>query len=286
MKLICDSALQLEYSTVKKLDLEVMNYPLYLNGEEYPVSMDMSREEKDKLRLLLKDKKNRVTTSGLKRDELLSTYKKYGDSKIIALHQSGKASIATLQTISQIVTEHPELDITFIDAHHLTSAYSVIVQQTAEAMIDGKKYDELVEYIEKIRGNTFHLGTVYDLFYLHRTGRISLAKAVLGSAMKFIALLSSTDDPGVLKSTGKVKNAKQANSKFVKLIQEQFEQMDGNHIRAVISVIGPHEEEAADLKERLESLDIPIKIEIHYTNFSNMPHAGPDFYDIGYTIHN
>ena len=26
-------------------------------------------------------------------------------------------------------------------------------------------------------------------------------------------------------------------------------------------------------------------VEVHYTNHSNMPHEGPDFYDLGYIVH-
>ena len=285
MIIIAGSAIQLEQSTIKELKLEIAEYPMYLNGELYPVSMDMSREQKDHLRLLLKDKNNKITTSGLKAQDMLALYQKHKGEKIISIHQAGKASTVTSQTIKNILAEHPEFDVDFIDSHHLTAAYSVIVQQAAEAANSGMPYDELLPYIETIKQNTRHLGVVYDLFYLHRTGRIGLAKAVFGSAMKIIALLSSSDEPGVLKSIGKVKNYMQANNRFIQLLQEDMLEKNGKHVRAVISIIGPHEKEAEDLKSKLSNLGFPVKVEIHYTNHSNMPHAGPDFYDLGYTIH-
>jgi DegV family protein with EDD domain len=285
MKVICDSALQLEPPRVKELNLQVVEYPIFLNGEPYPHSMTMSREEKDKLRLLLKDKNNKVTTTGLKAQDLLETYQKYPEEKIISIHQAGKASTATYQTLRQLRMDHPDVDVEFVDAHHLTAAYSVIVLQVAEAVNRGMNYEDLMEYIKLLRKNTRHLGCVYDLFYLHRTGRIGLAKALMGSAMKIIALLSSSDDPGVLKSIGKVKNGLQANTRFIQILKEEMVQKQGTRGKAVISIIGPHEKEAMDLKKKLDDLDFPVDSEIHYTNHSNMPHAGPDFYDIGYTIH-
>jgi fatty acid-binding protein DegV len=81
-----------------------------------------------------------------------------------------------------------------------------------------------------LKENTRHLGAVYDLFYLHRTGRIGLAKAVMGSAMKIIALLSSSEEPGVLKSIGKVKNYMQANNRFVQLLQEDMLEKNGKSV--------------------------------------------------------
>lgn len=285
MKIVAGSALQLEQKTVKALNIEVVEYPLYVNDEPYPVSMDMSQEAKDELRLLLKDKKNKVTTSGLREQDLIAAYSKFAKEKIISIHQAGKASTATQQVLKQVLTQHPEFDIEFVDAHHLTAAYTVIVQQVAEAVQNGMEFKELMEYVEYIRANTRHVGAVYDLFYLYRTGRLGLTKAILGSAMKIIALLSSSKDPGVLVSIGKVKNFIQANNRFIQLLQEDMDKKKGKRVRALISVIGPHFKEANDLKDRLEKLEFPVQVEIHASNHSNMPHAGPDFYDLGYTIY-
>jgi len=285
MVLVADSALQLNSETIRKLNIEVVEYPLYVNGESYPVSMDMSRQEKDKLRLILKDKNNKVTTSGLRKEDLLSIYKKYPTEQIISLHQAGRASTATTAVIREILSEEKDLQVEFFDAGHLTSAYSVIVEQTAEAVQAGKPLEEIRPLFEGIRSRTRHLGAVYDLFYLHRTGRIGLAKAIMGTAMKITALLSSSDEPGVLKSIGKVKNHIQGNQRMIRIIREDLEEKKGARLRAVISVIGPHEKEAEHLKKLVEELDCPVQVEVHYTNHSNMPHAGPDFYDIGYTIY-
>jgi DegV family protein with EDD domain len=283
MILIADSAVQLSPETLDALGVQVVEYPMYLNGSPYPAHMRMTRAEKDALRLLLKDKDNKVTTSGLREEDLLALYARFKGERILSLHQSGRASTATSAVIRKILSEHKELDVTFLDAHHLTAAYSVLVLDTAQAVKSGLSYDEVIARFEKARSRTRHLGVVYDLFYLHRTGRIGLAKAVLGSAMKILALLSSSEEPGVLKSIGKVKNHAQANQRLAAIVKEDMESSGARRIVAVISVIGPHEEEAARLKESLEGLGYELSLTVTYTNHSNMPHAGPDFYDLGYT---
>jgi len=286
MILIADSAVQLSPETLDALNVHVIEYPMYLNGEPYPVSIRMTRADKDTLRLLLKDKENKVTASGLKEEELLALYSRFKGEKIISLHQSGKASTVTAAVIRKILAEHKDLDITYIDAHHLTAAYSVLVLETAKAIKAGMPFDQVVSRLEKSRPNTRHLGVVYDLFYLHRTGRIGLAKAFFGTAMKIMALLSSSDEPGVLKSIGKVKNHVQANQRFAAIIKEDMEKTGAKRISAVISIIGPHETEADHLMKSVEELGYELSLTVSYTNHSNMPHAGPDFYDIGYTIWN
>ncbi len=286
MVVIADSAIQLAPEILDELGIHVIEYPMYLNGNPYPVSVRMNREEKDALRLLLKDKNNNVTTSGLKEEELLALYNQFKGEKILSIHQSGRASTATAAVIRKIVGEHKDLDITYIDSHHLTAAYSLLVQELALAVKSGAPFDAVMKRIEYARAHTRHLGVVYDLFYLHRTGRIGLAKAILGTAMKIISLLSSSEEPGVLKSIGKVKNHVQANQRFAAIIREDMEKAGAKRLSAVISIIGPHEEEAEHLKKTVEGLGYELTLTVTYTNHSNMPHAGPDFYDIGYTTWN
>ncbi len=284
MVLIADSAIQIEYQTVTELGIGVVEYPLFVNGEEYPVSMAMTREEKDTLRDILRDKNNNVTTSGLKEEDLLSIFKANASEKILFMHQSSHASTATASVLKKVREEIGTLDVEFFDTNRLTGAHSVQVLAAARAVKAGMSFEELMPILEKNRERTTHLGAVYDLFYLHRTGRISLAKAFFGTAMKIIPLLGSTDEPGVLKSIGKAKNYMQANKKMVELISADMENLKSRSVTALISVIGPYEKEAHHLKELLEARDWDVSAEVHYTNHSNMPHAGPDFYDIGYIV--
>jgi len=284
MKLIADSACQLSPQTLDELGVDVVEYPMYLNGEPYPASMRMTRAEKDELRLKLKDKDNKFSTSGLREEDLLAAYRRYPGRKILSLHQSSRATSATAAVVRKVIADHPELDVTYLDSLHLTGAYSNLVLDTARAVGAGMAFESLVARFEKARARTRHLGVVYDLFYLHRTGRIGLVKAALGTAMKIIALLSSSEElGGGLVSIGKAKNHVQANQRLVSIVKEDMERSGARRLEAVISVIGPHEEEAEQLKKGVEALGYPASIVLTYTNHSNMAHIGPDFYDIGYT---
>lgn len=285
MVIIADSACQLSYPRLQELGVKIVEYPMYLNGEPYPVSIDMSREEKEHLRTLLKEKNNEFSTSGLREEDLLRLYEDHKNEKILSVHQASAASSATMTTVKKVISEHPELDVSYIDTSFLTAAYSAIVLDIALAMKEGKSFDEILSLTEVMKAGTRHLGVVYDLFYLHRTGRIGLAKAALGTAMKIIAILSSGEEAGTLKSIGKAKNYHQINSRFLKIIQEDIAEKRGKRLHGVISIIGPHEQEAADLKQQVEALDIEARVEIHYSNHSNMAHIGPDFYDIGYILY-
>jgi len=285
MVIVADSSLQLSYEKIEELNIKVLEYPLFVNGNPYPVSMSMSREEKDTLRDLIKDKHNTVSTSGLKEEDLRTLYKELKGEKIITIHQSAKMSSMTASVLQKVKQELSDIDIEIFDSHHMVSAYTVQVLEAAVAIRKGMSYTELLEIMRRNRENTNHLGAVYDLFFLQRTGRIGRAKAILGTVMKIIPLLGSSEEAGVLQSIGKAKTFVQTNQRFVKIIEEDLKRKRARKISSVISQIGPYDREVHHLKDLIQKQEWDASVEVFYTNHSNMPHAGPDFYDIGYIVH-
>ena len=279
MVIVADSAVQIANKEMLELGVEIVNYPMLVDGNPYPVSMEMSEEAKAELRLILKDKNRNVGTSGLKEDELLEIYRRHEGEPILSLHMSSNASTASSQVIAKIIREHPELDITFYNSQHLVSAYSLIVQEAAKRVKSGASREEMDFFLKTVPGQTRLWGVVFDLFYLNRTGRIGKAKAVMGTAMNIIPLLCSSDPPGSLKSAGKVKKPAQAIRKIVDVISADRDKKPDTPLKAVISVIGPHKDETEVLK-----LGGDVDVNLQGTNHSNLPHAGPDFFDIGYML--
>jgi len=285
MVIVADSSLQLAFETIKELNIQVVEYPLFVNGEPYPVSMSMSGEEKETLRLLIKDKKNNVSTSGLKEEDLREVFERFKDQKILTIHQSARMSTITVSVLQKVKSELSAMDIELFDTHHMIAAFTVQVLLAARALQAGMDYPELMEMMTRNRMNTRHVGSVYDLFFLQRTGRIGRAKAILGTAMKIIPLLGSSEEAGVLRNIGKAKTYKQANQKFVATMAEDVEAKKARRVTAVISRIGPYDREASHLKQLIEQQGWDAEVQILATNHSAMPHAGPDFYDLGYTVH-
>lgn len=285
MVIVADSSLQLSYQSIKELNIQVVEYPLFVNGEPYPATISMSREEKEKLRGLIKDKRNNVTTSGLKEEDLRRVWERFKDQKILTIHQSARMSSITATVLQKVKSELPHLDIELFDTQHMIAAYTVQVLQAARALREGMAGPELLALMKRNRENTRHVGSVYDLFFLQRTGRIGRAKAILGTAMKIIPLLGSSEEAGVLKNIGKAKTYQQANQKFVGMMAEDLAARKARRVTALISRIGPYDRETSHLKELIEQQGWDADVEVLSTNHSAMPHAGPDFYDLGYTVH-
>ncbi len=66
---------------------------------------------------------------------------------------------------------------------------------------------------------------------------------------------------------------------------EDMERRNARRLSAVIVYCGPHLKEAEHLEGLILDKGWEASIEIHYTNHSNMPHEGPDFYDLGYIVY-
>ena len=284
MVLVADTAAQIPAAEFAKWGVEVCSYPMYVDGEPVAVSANMSDEAKEEIRMILKDKNRNVSTSGLREDELLEIYNRHADEPILSLHMSATASSATAQVIAKIIQEHPELDITYYDSRHLVEGYSIIVQEAARRLNAGASRDEMDAFLKAAPLRTRHHGLVYDLFYLKRTGRIGTAKAVMGSAMKIIPMLSATDPPGNLKSAGKVKKPEQAVRKFIDFIERDRKIWPNAPLRALISVHGPHTEEAELLRSEIGKLDGDVEAVLNGPGHSNLPHAGPDYLGLGYML--
>ena len=284
MVIVADTAAQISHQDLKSWNVEVVNYPMFIDGEPIDVSVDMSEEAKEEIRLVLKDKNRNVATSGLREEDLLEVYQRHAGEPILSVHMSSTASTATAQVLSRIIREHPELDITHYDSRHLVAGYSVIVLQAARRLAAGASREELDRFLKDAPLRTRHMGVLYDLFYLSRTGRIGTAKAVMGSAMKIIPILSATDPPGNLKSAGKVKKPAQAIRRFIDSIEKDRELWPNASLQALISVQGPHREEGEALLEAVQAHDPNAEVFLYGCNHSNLPHAGPDYFDIGYTL--
>jgi len=291
MKIIIDSTCQIEPQVIKDLDLGFIDYPLYLNGEEYKHFWDTPniREEKEAYIDLIRDKKSKGSTSGITEAAFIATFELYKDDEILLITQSINNTKATGNTLNKVLKEHSEYNVKAFDTEILASGVGA---QGLALLRDMKKKDmtrdECYELLVKNRANAYVVGVLYDLFYLHRSGRIGLAKAAVATAMGLYPLLSSTPQSGVLKSTCKVRNYKQANVRFLAAIKKQMAERKSKTLTVNMAYTCDHNKECLHMKELLlrvaEESGWEVEVNINYTNFSLIPHMGPDFYEMGYVI--
>jgi DegV family protein with EDD domain len=291
MKIIIDSTCQLEPERIKELGLTIVDMPILMNGEVYPQTWDMPnwREEKEKFIELMRDKKNKITTIGATEAQFVEAFEKNKGEEMIVITQALRNTAATAEGLQAALKNHPEYDVVPFDSRSLVSGVGVqllaLLRET-----EGKEptRDECLAILEKNVVNTHVMGALYDLFYLHRGGRVGLAQAVMGTAIGIMPLLSAVPGSGEIKAMGKARNYKQACARFLSTIKEQMAEKNSKHLTVAMSYVGGHDKECLYMKKLLETaaeeLNWDLYFELNYSNFAHMPHLGPDYFEMGYVI--
>ena len=291
MKIIIDSTCQLEPERIKELGLTIIDMPIYMNGKEYPQTWDMPnwREEKEKFLVLMRDKKNKITTVGASETQFTEAFKKHKDEEILLITQALRNTKATEEALHAALKNNPQYDVKAFDSKSLVSGVGVqLLALMREIKGKDASRDECYDILMKNCENTHVMGAIYDLFYLHRGGRVGLAQAVMGTAIGIIPLLQATPGSGEIKAMGKAKNFKQACARFLSIIKVQMEEKNSKTITVTMSYVSNHDKECLYMKKLLETaaeeLEWDLYFELNYSNFAHMPHLGPDFFDMGYVI--
>lgn len=291
MKIIIDSTCQLEPERIKELGLTIVDMPILMNGEVYPQTWDMPnwREEKEKFIEKMRDKKNKITTIGASETQFVEAFEKNKGEEMIVITQALRNTQATADGLHAALKNHPEYDVKPFDSKSLVSGVGVqLLAMLNEIKGKDASRDECLAILEKNCENTHVMGALYDLFYLHRGGRVGLAAAVMGTAIGIIPLLYAVPGSGEIKAMGKARNYKQACARFISTIKEQMAEKNSKKITVAMSYVGEHDKECLYMKKMFEAaaeeLGWDLYFEMNYSNFAHMPHLGPDYFEMGYVI--
>ena len=284
MRLVVGSCVQLSKEILDDLGVGLVEYPLFVDGEPYPATLDMSGPELDRLRETMLDKNHRIETSGLREGDLLPAYRDLAGETIVSFHQAEEFSSSTYQALEKVSREHPEIDVVNVDGGHTCAGYSVQVLQLARALRAGVTRDELPELVARLRRDTVEVGATRDLFYLARTGRIGAGRALLGTALGLLPMLIVEGHEAIARPFGRVRTPAQANRKMLERLRGDLEAADTDRVELVIAWFGEQERWADALAELVEREGWRASIHRDRGRHSASVHLGPDYWHMGYTV--
>jgi DegV family protein with EDD domain len=131
-------------------------------------------------------------------------------SKISGTFASAKAAQAQL----------PDLTIRVVDSYSSSMGLGLVVLAAARAAAAGKSVDEVVAAAEEMREKAHFIFVVDTLEYLHRTGRITGAKRLLGTALKIKPLLHFHD--GQIKPLSQARTKRKAIAQSLDIVEERL----------------------------------------------------------------
>jgi DegV family protein with EDD domain len=114
----------------------------------------------------------------------------------------------------------PELDIRIVDSRSSSMGLGLVVLAAARAAAAGRTPDEVVAVAQEMRDRVHFLFVVDTLEYLHRGGRISGAKRVLGTALKIKPILHL--DEGRIVSLTQARTKRKAIARILDIAEERL----------------------------------------------------------------
>ncbi len=162
------------------------------------------------------------TTSQPSSGDFLATYRRLleeGVKTIISIHiSSGISGTVNSALTATGMIEDKDADIGVIDSKQTGPALGFVVKEAVACAEAGKSKEEIVKRVHEVMDSMRTLFVVNDLMFLHKGGRLSGAKAVIGSLLQVKPILHFVRDEGRIEVLEQVRTEKRALKRITDLM--------------------------------------------------------------------
>ena len=162
------------------------------------------------------------TTSQPSSGDFLATYRRLleeGVKTIISIHiSSGISGTVNSALTATGMIEDKDADIVVIDSKQTGPALGFVVKEAVACAEAGKSKEEIVKRVHEVMDSMRTLFVVNDLMFLHKGGRLSGAKAVIGSLLQVKHILHFVRDEGRIEVLEQVRTEKRALKRITDLM--------------------------------------------------------------------
>ena len=209
------------------IDYVQMNY--VLEGREYPASLDWEEMGVHDFYNAMRDGK-RITTTQVPAETFLAKFnecaEKGQDVLYVGCSSALSGSVNTANVVAKEVMEaHPEMKISCVDALNSSFGQGIQLMWASERKKEGKTIEETTDFLLKHRNCVNQCGTVADLSYLKRAGRVTASSAFFGNLIGIKPILIS-DANGQNFAIKKAKGAQNAKMEIVAYLNEVGKNLD------------------------------------------------------------
>jgi DegV family protein with EDD domain len=142
-----------------------------------------------------------------------------GSDAVVCITLSGGLS-ATMESARMARAALPDREIHLVDTRWATYPEGVFVELAAQLAASGSSAAEIAATLERRVPDMNAMVVVDTLEYLRRGGRISGAKAMIGTAFSVKPIL--TVDHGVMEPVGQVRTRSKARARAIELLRERI----------------------------------------------------------------
>lgn len=223
--ILTDSCSDLSLTQVQQMGLDVIPLTVDFKGQSYKHYPD---ERALKIVDFYNEMRNKVvaTTTLINAAEYLEFFEKHleaGKDILYIAFSSGLSGSyqSSVLARTELLEKYPDRKIMIVDSKSASMGQGLLVWYAYQQKVNGLDLEALTKWVEDNKLKLCHIFTVDDLGTLRRGGRLSTAKALIGSLLKVKPILH-VDDEGKLIPIAKARGRKTSLQKMVDLIHEQI----------------------------------------------------------------
>jgi DegV family protein with EDD domain len=215
--IVTDSTSDIPDELVRALDIHVMNNHVIIDGKSYEDGIDISRQEFYERLPTMKEIPTTATASAGAYSELYSRLFNKGVDFILSIHPPKELSgiMNAASTASQAFGGKVKV----IDSRSISMGLGYMVIAAAEAASEKVPVDKIIDLLEKTRQRISVVAMLDTLEYIRRSGRVSWARASLGSLLNIKPFLVVRN--GLVESIGSVRTRRKGLDRLLDLLRQQ-----------------------------------------------------------------
>ena len=225
VKIVTGDASSIPESAVKKYDITILKHPLYFGDEEVtgiPPEQFYKRVGEGEM------PRTTLLPTGL----LVNTYEKLDTDAILSIHLSSKMSgtYNSALTAAEMVKDKVKVEV--FDTGLTTLGEGMIVLESAICAFAGKDIESIKTKAEEVKSRAKMILAIPDLNFLHRSGRLGKGKALLGTMMRIIPMITYND--GEIVPFGRVRTESQAILKIRDEIRKDLTKFKAKRLKVLL----------------------------------------------------
>lgn len=265
-----DSTSDLEPERARDLGVDVVPLFVVWNGRSYRDNVDLTRAQ---FYERLATDRALPTTSQPTPQMFADAFRPHvqAGQAVICLTISSKLS-GTINAARTAAAEFAGADITIVDSLSAAGGLGMQVMHAKEMAIAGRTAAEIVAAIEREKATQRLYACIPDLSHVVRTGRIGKARAVIGTLMKIVPVISLVD--GEVVAYAQVRTLSRAREMMLDLSLKSVT----DPVNARFLVMHTNAPElAGDMRDRLQARlgGVPRMLDILEAGPVIATHAGP-----------
>ncbi|HWR22093.1 MAG TPA: DegV family protein [Feifaniaceae bacterium] len=223
-RILTEATVDLPQSIVEEYGIVVISMDCSMDGKIYMV--DPTGKELDPAYFYEQMRQGSVATTSLINAFTFTEYfeeqfRAGYDVIYFALTSALTSRVAANNAMEELQGKYPERRLIVVDTLCASLGMGLLVYVAAKKQREGLDMDELVKWAEENKLKICHWFTVEDLKYLLRSGRVSAASAVLGTALNIKPVLR-VGESGALLPFNKVQGRRRSLKNLVENMEQTF----------------------------------------------------------------